>query len=82
MDGKLLSGIVLGIVFTLSLAFILVPSEGGIPPTPAWQNIATNDTNSTTIPAWVNATAFNDNLWIISDGSILIEVIDYEGGAE
>jgi len=82
MDGGLLAGIGLGIVFCISLAFILTPSEGGIPPTPAWQNIATNDTNSTTIPAWVNATSFNDNLWIISDGSILIEVIDYDGGAQ
>lgn len=70
-----------------SIIFLPMIFESGevtaaIPPTPAFQHIATNDTDATTNPAWANATVYNDDLWIITDGSILIEVIKYDGAEE
>jgi hypothetical protein len=70
------------VVFIIGVAAFTLPSDGGIPPTPAWVNIATNDTDASTNPAWANATNYSDDLWIITDGSILIEILPYTGGAE
>lgn len=56
--------------------------DSAIPPTKSWQSIATNDTDVSTNPAWANATKYNDNLWILTDGSILIEVIQYDDDPE
>lgn len=72
----------IGSMVTMITAQTVNASYTSIPPTPAFSHIATNDTDATTNPAWVNATKYNDDLWIISDGSILIEVVPYTGGAE
>jgi len=71
-----------GMLIPLAMALLIPVSESAIPPTPAFMNIATNDTDVTTNPAWANATKYNDNLWILTDGSIKIEIIQYDGGAE
>ncbi len=73
--------LILGIA--VGAAIISIPYvDSAIPPTKAFMNIATNDTNPVTVPAWVNATKYNDDLWIVTDGSILIEVIEYDDGPE
>ena len=82
LEPRVLAGIIIGLSVPFLFSVAVIPSESAIPPTPAFMNIATNDTSSATNPAWVNATRYDDNLWIITDGSILIEVIDYDGNPE
>jgi len=73
-----LAGIIIGIVFALPIDDV----ESAIPPTPAWVNIASNDTDASTNPAWANATSYSDDLWIITDGSIKVEIIQYDQDPE
>lgn len=75
-------GFLLFSIIFIPMIFDSMESTAAIPPTPAFQKIATNDTDATTNPSWVNATQYNDELWIVTDGSILIEVIQYSGDAE
>lgn len=76
MDRKYIIGGLLG--FVLGIMIIPMSSDAieGIPPTPAWKvfNVltspwATNDTN-------VNATAYNDLIYFVSDGSITFNVTE------
>ena len=52
---------------------------GKFPPTPAWQDIEiiTNNTIPFTTQTTVNATSYNDRLYIITDGSISINITEY-----
>lgn len=74
---------ILGIVLGVGIGIALAPTAiDAIPPTPAFKNIGSNDTDATTNPAWINATSYRNDLMIVTDGSILVEVIQYSGGVE
>ena len=53
-----------------------------IPPTNAVATIASNDTTYNTTGGYYNASSYRGHLWITSDGSILIEFVNYTGGVE
>lgn len=50
-----------------------------IPPTPAFVSIGSNDTDASTNPSLVLADNYNTKLMIVTDGSILVEAINYNG---
>lgn len=70
-------------VLTVSVAVLLAPEiESYIPPTNAIARIGSNDTTYSTVGGYFNATSSDSFLWIVSDGSILIEFINYTGGVQ
>jgi len=75
-----------GMFFGAIVAFAIMPMTiyateyfGKFPPTPAWQEMEV--VNNATIPVqnqtWVNATSYNDKLWILTDGSIEAYFVEY-----
>jgi hypothetical protein len=74
----------ISIIFAAGLLIFLQSSDAllSIPPTRAIATIASNDTTYATTGGYYNATYYADHLWIISDGSILIEFVNYTGGVQ
>lgn len=73
--------ILFGIVIGMSLYPIVVEAVeyyGKFPPTAAWSGITLND-NDTTFDATLDAIQYNRELYIISDGSIIIEGLNSSG---
>ena len=75
--------IIVGVVLGLSLYPIVTEAQqyyGKFPPTPAWQEIDTDDNvaaiNNFSQP-FLNASSYNDRFFIISDGSIDIFFTEY-----
>ena len=79
MDPKYV--IIGSLLFVVVFAFSIYPSESSIPPTNAIANIGTNDTYSNT-GGWVNATNYKGTIYVITDGSIIVEPIQYTDDAE
>lgn len=86
IDHKFLLGAGFGILAVIGFFAVVTSTgqtvEGGFPPTNSYSQIWSNDTDSTTNPIGYNATQYNNDLVIITDGSILVEMIKYSGGAE
>ena len=77
MEKKNLSYLAIGIVIPFALAFIIPVADSAIPPTPAFFSITSNDTDATTNPGLVQSDTYNQKLMIVTDGSILVEAIDF-----
>ena len=73
--------VIIGIA-VISLILLAPEIESAIPPTPAIQTINSNDTSYSTSGGSYIADSSDDQLWIITDGSILIEFINYTGGPQ
>lgn len=54
---------ILGIIFTIGLAFLLTPSESAIPPTPAFSKVISGGQQ-------MNATNYNSNFTMTSLGDL------------
>lgn len=76
---KNLSYLAIGIIIPFAIAIIIPVADSAIPPTPAFVSIGSNDTDATTNPSLVLADTYNTKLMIITDGSILVEAINYNG---
>jgi len=74
----------ISVIFAAGLLVFLQSTDAllSIPPTSAVATIASNDTDFATAGGFYNASSYADHLWIISDGSILIEFVNYTGGVE
>ena len=80
MDKRFIIGVCTGIAILGMVTYFPTIAEAlySIPPTDAWDQIifrygnwtVTNDDN-------INATSYSDNLYLISDGSILFNVTKY-----
>jgi len=75
--------LVLGVIIGGSVYPIMVEAQdyfGKFPPTPAFQDFQT-DSNATINPLlsqnFINATSYNDRMFIISDGSLNIFITEY-----
>jgi len=73
-DQKILTGVIIGFVAVLGIAFLFSESDSGIPPTPAYKTIvvqtspwADSDTN-------VVSSSYQDTVYYVSDGSIEFNV--------
>ncbi len=77
-----LAWIVVGVIIGVAFYPVVVEAQqyfGKFPPTPAWQEIDTDDNaviNNFSQP-FLNATSYNDRFFIISDGSIDIFFTEY-----
>ena len=77
-----LHGIIVGIVITASFYPVISEAQeyfGKFPPTPAWQDIeiAVDANLPITDQTTINATSYNDRLFLISDGSININITEF-----
>ena len=79
---KTLSGVAIGVMIPFVVAMLLPVAESSIPPTPAFFSIGSNDTDATTNPSLVQADSYNQKLMIVTDGSILVEAIDFDHNDE
>ena len=80
MKGKYL--VAISIVIASMIVTFAPEIDSAIPPTPAIKTITSNDTTYTTIGGTYEADSSSANLWIITDGSILVEFINYTGGVQ
>lgn len=78
MEKKSLSFLAIGMIIPFALAFIIPVADSAIPPTPAFFSITSNDTDATTNPSLVQSDTFNQKLMIVTDGSILVEAIEFD----
>lgn len=78
MNKVLIIGVILGIIVGVALGPRLSEAIYSIPPTDAWDQIIFRYDNWTvTNIDNINATSYSDNLYLISDGSILFNVTTY-----
>ena len=74
----LLVGLIIGVVIGMALGPRISNAIYSIPPTNAWDQILFRYSNWTvTNIDNINATSYSDNLYLISDGSILFNVTTY-----
>lgn len=75
-EKKTLSGIIIGMMLVVGIAFLFPVSEQAIPPTPAWNRIevSSNATYIISSQNFTEAVSYADNRFIISDGSLNISM--------
>ena len=67
--------IVIGAGFAV---YLFLPQSSEIPPTPAWSTINLNDTVEN-IDVDLDASQYNRKLYIVTDGSIILEGLNSSG---
>lgn len=72
--------VAIGVLIPFALALMIPIADSAIPPTPAFFSIGSNDTDASTNPALVQSDSYQSKLMIVTDGSILVEAINYNGG--
>lgn len=78
MNKALIAGIIIGVIVGVALAPKISEAIYSIPPTNAWDQILFRYGNWTvTNIDNINATSYSDNLYLISDGSILFNVTTF-----
>ena len=75
----LIIGVLIGIVFGVALGPQISEALYSIPPTNAWQTIGID--NNVVFPnssdPTISAISYRDTLYLVSDGSILINITSY-----
>ena len=79
MNKILVIGVLIGLVFGVAAGPRISEALYSIPPTSAWQTIFINSnaTYSSTGDTSINATSYNDEIWLLSDGSIGFNITTY-----